>query len=79
MLDRAVHDPGRLLAVLIGSEYRAFVEQPVRVGLLEEAAADLVAQDCEAMASTGAPLSLLASYRPMIRCRLPGPQVGAAP
>ena len=28
---------------------------------------------CDAMASTGAP-ERLASYRPLIRCRLPGPQ-----
>ena len=43
------------------------------MGLLEVAAADLGEGICAAIASTGVRVAV-ASYRPLIRCRLPGPQ-----
>jgi hypothetical protein len=54
----------------------AFGEQLVRVGFLEESGSDLRGRMCEAIASTGVPLRC-ASYTPLIKCRLPGPELPA--
>jgi hypothetical protein len=56
----------------------AFPEQDLRMRLLEIAAADLGLGICAAIASTGTRLRC-ASNRPLMRCRLPGPQLPAQP